>query len=536
MTKKEQFVYTFKRLRDCLNKYYELDKAWYDSYMFNIELYQKKYPKVFQHKPLDTFIDFYCIFFLGIYRSYFFNRFKEWFNKSQYYRQFNLFIKNNSSELRSIMLFSSNLFSKKVTKVGENVYSFHFPYFLDIKEVKRVADQTPYSEYLPTIELKRITGATAFHNRFGQTEYSTSPTNAFKVGIYKLIAQATTTKVTQNILDQAAKEIPFNIKVFCELIESMHSDMIPLQNQITTTLHEVEITKNNFLNVYYNPEIISEMSPYIFPNTSNLLNSIFPIKQTCTDYYEIRGKINTLLSWLQDINRIHNFNQIRKDLNIGTFTNGRERNFNILTDSELETFQESLQEEYIPSTEGFIAYATEIYTSFGASPICTHVSNKIAAIKNQISLFNIREEDDETRTAENNFYDFKEGILRIVKAIGYYDTASKRLTRSYLKVFKADTNQFQRLVLVLLRNPSYYGRNEVFLNLLNLMYFNNAPSYIFKFNAAQIKVAITTILNASDNSDLSFAKLSLDLLKVLYIIELCYNYRTQPNHIDEIPF
>lgn len=537
MTKKEQFVHTFKRLRDCLNRYYELDKAWYDSYMFNIELYKNKYPKVFQNKNIDSFLEFYCNFTAAIYRPYFSNRFKEWFNKSQYYKQFNLVVKDNTNELRSLLLYNSNFFFKKVTKVGTNVYSFYFPYFLDLQEVEKIARQPPYNEYLPTIELKRITGSTSYSVSFGYVESRNSRINACQVGLYKMITQSTTEKVRQNILNQAEKEIPLNIKAFCELIDSMHSDMMPLQKQIIDILNDIEITKNDFLKVYYDPEIIALLNTNVFTNAADISNSLFPIKQTCTDYYDIKVKINTLLSWLQEVNRINDFSQIRNDLNVGTFTKGRERNFNLLTDSELETFQEALQDEYIPSTEGFITYATEIYSSFGASPTFSHVSAKVAAIKSRIEMFDLptMPADSEAKI-EDNFLGFKASILRIVRTIGYYDIASKRLTRSYLKIFKADIEQLCALVIVLLRISSYHGKAINFSNLLNLMYFSSGPSYVFEFNETKIKSVLTQIVNTLDYSDLSFAKLSLDLLKVLYIIELCYNYRTQPNHIDEIPF
>lgn len=537
MTKKEQFVYTFKRLRDCLNRYYELDKAWYDSYMFNIKLYKNKYPKVFQNTNIDSFLEFYCNFIAVIYRPYFSNRFKEWFNKSQYYKQFNLIVKDNINELRSLLLYNSNFFFKKVTKVGTNVYSFYFPYFLDLQEVEKIAGQPPYNEYLPTIELKRITGSTSYCVSFGYAESRNSRVNACQVGLYKMITQSTTEKVRQNILNQAEKEISLNIKAFYELIDSMHSDMMPLQKQIIEVLNDIEIAKNNFLKVYYDPEVIAVLNTNIFTNAADISNSLFPIKQTCTNYYDIKVKINTLLSWLQEVNRINDFSQIRNDLNVGTFTRGREKNFNLLTDSELETFQEALQDEYIPSTEGFITYATEIYSSFGAIPTFSHVSAKVAAIKTRIEMFDLPTiPADSEAKVEDNFLGFKASILRIVRSIGYYDIASKRLIRAYLKVFKADIEQLCALVIALLRVSSYHGKAINFSNLLNLMYFSSGPSYLFEFNETKIKSVLTQIVNTLDYSDLSFAKLSLDLLKVLYIIELCYNYRTQPNHTDEIPF
>ena len=535
MTKKEQFIQAVRKLRDCLNKFYELDKAWYDSYMLNIENYKTKYPKVFQSTTIDNMSDFYCNFISQIYRPYFLNRFKEWFNKSQYYKQFNLKYKDNHSDLRYLIAYNSDIPLRKLTIIEGNVYAFYFPYFLDLGEVEKIIDVYPYTQYFPTVELKKLTSSSM--SKIASIN-SPSPLrlNAFTIGLFQLRNQWSARTVTQNILNQAEREIPLNIKAFCELIDSMHSDMLPLRQQIAETLRELDEAKNNLLSIYYEVETISSLDSGTFSNVTSISNSLFPANQNFRSYKEILAKVDLLLSWVHDINKVASLNQSRNHINIATFTKGRERSFNQLTDTDINNISEALKDKYIPSLEGFVEYAKAKYESFGNEPSYSHVSNRLSAVKEQISAFTIAEPQGQVVSDIEKFPSFKQGIINIVKALGCYNTASRRLIRSYLKPFKADIDQFYKFVIALLNRTSVFGRNIDLLNLLNLMVFNNGPSYLFSFKVSKIKDSLKQIVNSLDSSEISFTKLSLDLLKVLYIMELCYNYRMQIELNDEISF
>lgn len=529
ITKKQQFIQAVKDLRNALEKFYELDKAWYDTYQANIEAYGKAYPKIFKTTEIDRTGCFNRNFLHFIFKSYCVHRFKTWFENTYLYKRLTVKRKKEIYQTNQ-SVYDDYLVTHIEYKIDNNTFCFNFPYILNEEELQRTSKTYYFKRFFPPLVLLRNTGASSYTRSDSMLSSNNNIIGAEKTGISEIVYPFSLKKVLYKLVKQAEQEIPLDINRFCELIRNISSDMNPLKEQIIQVLCEINTAKNRLLSVYYDINVVSKFNETALRATDTSLITLFPTLQHTTEHLRVVKVLDYLLDCTNKLLTITEYNS---GLRLNAVVIGRttlSNLFNIISDETIDMLEHCIQDEYIPTKEGFIRYALTIYNSFEQKTKTTE--QIIREVKAKIQKFDILWVSTSERRNIDFFLILKEEILEIVESLNYYTSVKEKLQSNFLKPFEADTPYFFNLIKVILKKSSWNEPSNKTLNLLNLMTFCQVNSYYFKIVASSFKTELFFIFDKIYTNQASIVSFSLDLVKLLYVMEMCYNYRTQQHIYD----